>query len=51
MVESNHNKPEVTLRYFPLKEDYVFAQFQTKMTQRAFNALTGSTPDVKLKSA
>ncbi len=39
-MESN----SVKVRYFPLKEDYAYAQLTTQMTEKAYNTLTGTTP-------
>ena len=43
-MESTFNTPEIYLRYFPLKEDYVFAQFSTQLTEKQYSDLTGITP-------
>ena len=36
--------PDVYLRYFPLKEDYVYAQLSSQLTQSNYQGLTGITP-------
>eukprot|EP00347_Sterkiella_histriomuscorum_P012111 403369855 len=43
-MESHQNLPEITLRYFPLKEDYIYAQLSTQIPERQYQALTGITP-------
>ena len=48
MVESSTLKTIIELRYFPLKEDYVYCQLSTKLTGRKYQALTGVTPGQEL---
>ncbi|CDW75354.1 UNKNOWN [Stylonychia lemnae] len=42
-MESSQTK-NFTLKYFPIRQDYVYAQISTQMKETDFNQLTGITP-------
>ena len=44
MESSSDSKAKISIRYFPLKEGYVFAQLSTQMSGAQYQALTGITP-------
>ena len=47
-MESNVvSDPQISLRYFPLKNNYVYAQLSSKMSQDGLQKLTGQTPNQK----
>ncbi len=43
-MESASKIPDIYLRYFPLKEDYVYAQLSSQLTEKDYQSLTGITP-------
>lgn len=43
-MESSDSSTKISLRYFPLKEGYVFAQLSTQMSGKQYQSMTGITP-------
>jgi hypothetical protein len=43
-MEKINTVPDINFKYFPLKEDYVYAQFSSQMDEAAYQKLTGVTP-------
>lgn len=42
-METLNKIPDIYLKYFPLKEDYVYAQLSSQLSEKEYQSLTGIT--------